>query len=195
MAYKGAYYKSVKHLDVELERATKLVYPAMAIALREKGWSDKRLDTTCTGMREVLENMGNDENEDKSLIQLCDEEVGIELMCESSDKHWYELPYLFTDNWEAYLEKHNGKVQKAWLIAVKQAQKKWVIPMMYATVFVALYRKYHFTHEWLTKLYIRMDEIIHEVNSDTVKMSGLLAYKTGLRFISGNEIRFERIKE
>ena len=146
-------------------------------------------------MREVLENMGNDENEDKSLIQLCDEEVGIELMCENSDKHWYELPYLFTDNWNEYLEKHDYKVQKSWLIAVKQAQKKWCIPMMYATVFVALYRKYHFTHEWLTKLYIRMDEIIHEISFDTKQMDKLLADKTGLKFISGNEIRFECIKE
>lgn len=185
-----AYKKAVMELEKALEEATRLVYPAMALALNDLGWSNKKIEKTCESMAAVL----SDIPEDKSLIQLLDEETGIELMCENSDLHWYELTYLNEASWNDYLRKHNGRVSRAYMIQVKMAQKKWCIPMMYATVFVALYRKYHFTHEWLIKLYTRMDEIIHEVNMNTDLMEKLLEEKTGLKFISGKEIKFEYVR-
>lgn len=186
-----SYKNACNALEKELEKATRLVYPAMAITLLEMGWSYKRLDTTCVGMSEVLDDLSKS---DKSCIQMCDEEVGIELMCEDSDKHWYELTYLSQKNWEEYLEKHNNKVCRGYLIAVKNAQKKWCIPQMYATVFTALNRKYNFSYEWMCQLYERMNEVIHEVEFDTKRMDIMLAEKTSLRFLYGAEIKFERIK-
>ena len=184
-----AYKKALIDLEKALEEATRLVYPAMALALNDLGWSNKKIEKTCESMAAVL----SDIPEDKSLIQLLDEETGIELMCENSDRHWYELTYLNEASWNEYLRKHNGRVSRAYMIQVKMAQKKWCIPMMYATVFMGLIRAFNYKHRWISQLYGNMDKYLHDVDFDVQKIDQLIRSRLGMYLKYGVDIGFEYV--
>lgn len=180
-------------LQKEVDRSIDIVFRCMALALHKyDGWSNKRIDKLSAEIDGVIKDVSS---QDKSVVQICDEETGIEIQC-GDGKHWYDLPYLNTVAWENYLKKNNNRVSRGYLIACRNAQVKWTKPQIYASVLIAMHRLCGFGYERLARLSRQMVEIEQEYNSNAKLLDDALETALGIRLIQTRKgvVRFYDVK-
>ncbi len=92
------------------------------------------------------------------MIQMLENESGIELRIPETDKGWRELAYLNA-------KINVGRMSKAQMVYMRQRQKKWIGAMLMACLFLSLHRKYGFGKDRLVRLMGQIHEIEAEYNS------------------------------
>ena len=129
-----------------------ITYCAASIAMWEAlGWRKKRilgvLEETADAWHECA-------GSDKSMVQMLDEETGVELQI-GNGKSWKELGYL---NGEAYADMCRNMTQKK-MLYVQARQLQWIPAQVIACMFLGLHRKQGFGAERLERLYGQMEDV------------------------------------
>lgn len=144
-------------LEKELMYRSKLNFSAFALVMyRKHGFRKARLNTV---LNECIDSFHEcSKTNEKSMVQMCDEETGIELQC-GDGKHWYDLPYLNHEVWDKQMPSQEK------LIAIMIAEKKWIEAQVNAGILIAMHRLHGWGYERLAQLYADMQEIlINEVH-------------------------------
>lgn len=185
-----------RKLDEEADKQIEIIFRVMALALGEDGWSLKRLEKVADQIHDFIDELGK---LDKSVVQICDEEVGIKLIPEGVEKHWDELTYLNGNKWDKFLEDHKNmptKMLRAYAIRASQKMMQWIRPQFYGAVLVAMHRLYGYGNERASRLYMHMYEIEMAADSDAKKLDEELIKKKRIRMVrpKGKRFYFEAVK-
>lgn len=157
--HRTAYQKATADLEAEMHRQCAILYSATALALY-RHWNKgteaitRLLDIT----GEAWHTCAMDNS--KSMIQMCEEETGIEIKNETG-KSWRDL---------AYLNNSYPAMTNAQWAYMRIRQKQWIAPQVMACIMVALHRKYGFGFERLSRLYNQIDAIRTEYSLDPDKL-------------------------
>lgn len=137
-------------INNEYDIALNTIYRGVALALMDDGWGLIRLNKLLDSCQTVFDDLGEN---DKSVVQMLDEETGVELMSVDNKKHWYEVTYLSEKRWQQYMEEN--KLNPAYLLAARAKMLKWCRPQVYATILLALNRYYGYKSEKIGKIYAK----------------------------------------
>ena len=112
---------------------SKIVLCEAGIALhRRYGWGSKRIGDFIDMVQEVEDECSADPR--RSMIQILDEETGIEIKPDADGPGWRDLAFLNADI------EHQCKSIPEYR-CMRSRQIRWIKPTFYALVFVALHRK------------------------------------------------------
>ncbi len=78
-----------------------------------------------------------DAGDKKSMMQMLEEETGIEIQLTGYDKSFHELSYLDAKAWDG----HAPSVPE--LIYIRHQKKKWIAPQILAAICISMYRDEH----------------------------------------------------
>ena len=156
--------KANQELDEEMRKQVELIYSAAAIAFARywnNGWGSERIRRIFDKTLETWDECGA--TNQISMIQMLEDESGIELRIPDMDKGWRELAYLNSDI-------NMGRMSIAQMIYMRQRQKKWIGAMLMACLFLSLHRKYGFGKDRLVRLMGQIHEFEAEFNFDRKKL-------------------------
>lgn len=180
--------KSYRDLQAEVRKQTGIIFPVSVIVLWQNfGFRDKRIGDVLEHVRAVLNELINDPQE-RSPIQILDEETGIEMRLDGEKRPWREISYLNGKAWKR--DKH--RLNAAQIIYANQQQKKFVAPNLLSTFCVALHRHYGFGFERLSRFMAQADDLRRKYGEQPDNYSELFNKTTGMElkkmpFYSGKE--------
>lgn len=163
-----------RELNQEMRKQVDLIYSAAAIAFTrywDKGWGPERIRRIFDKTLETWNECGA--TNQISMIQMLENESGIELRIPNMDKGWRELAYL-----NAQIDM--GQMSVAQMIYMRQRQKKWIDAMLMACLFLSLHRKYGFGKDRLVRLMEQIHEIEAEFNFDRKKLVAACRTEAGV---------------
>lgn len=157
----------IKRLELEREREmnkwTDLYCGALALALKRFwGYGTKRIQDVINRAYDVSEECAN-YGKEKSMIQMLDEETGIELRSYTDNRSYRETAFLSTNI-------KYKKLNDAQYMCMIISQIKWMRPVVLSILCLAMYRQQGFGYERLVRLISQMDEIINDHNQDKVAL-------------------------
>ena len=169
--------KAEVELTKEMFKQIDLIYTSTAIAFhRYWNWGNKRIkglfDETTKTWNECAE------TNERSMLQMLEDETGIDIKRPDSDKSWHDVAYL-------NIEIDIGDMTKAQLIYMRQQQKKWIGCQIIACLFLSLHRKYGFAAERLTRLMLQICEIRDEFKWDRKALLKACDDETGIQLVDG----------
>ena len=177
-----AYQKACDRIEIEGRRQCFLLYSAAALALH-RYWGKKKV--TIIRLFEITGEVWHEcaSTNTHSMIQMCEEETGIEVQ-NGSGKSWEELPYM-----NATLD--TGKMSYAQWVYMRQQQVKWIAPQVMACLLVALHRKYGFGFDRCARFYEQVQEIEAQFGMDPERIRAACIKETGIdvtdSFLQGKE--------
>lgn len=173
--------KIEQKLNAEAERQMAVIFPATAIVLSKKyDWGPLKIEHFFDEASKVFEECGQGGTE-ISMIQMLDEQVGINLKASPNGKSWNELCFL---NHNVTLgTKENYTLEQFYAMRIEQV--KWVAPAVLAAEFIALYRKFRFSRPMLADLMAEIDVIRKEYKQNSNRLSMALYELTGLNVKGG----------
>lgn len=153
-------YKYEHQLEKEVDKQLDIMYHSLALALyRFHSWNTNQIfDLVAKTSQEVWSECAADKT--KSMVQMVDEELGIELMSEDKNQHWWEVKFL-TSSIDDDVEKMDVN---QW-IAMRQSQIRWVGAQIMGTVLMSLYRKEKWGVDALGRLFNEIEDIKHQYSS------------------------------
>lgn len=167
-----------KEIDEEASKQIDILYHAAAIVLkRYYGWGQNRILKFVRCSESSYDDCKGDN--DLSMVQLCWEECGVDLMREDSDRPWYEVIYLNTE-----IDSNRPMSGYEWL-QMRRNEKKWVSVQIMASILVALHRKEGWGAERCGKFFQYIEDVKHEFSMDPEK----------IKQASATEAEFELIPE
>lgn len=181
-----AYKKATRELEAEMERQIDLIYTSSAIAFcRYWGWKAKRIKSLFDETQKTWDECASSNN--ISMLQMLENETGIELKRPDSDRSWHEVAYLNTGI-------EMGELTAMQWIYMRQQQKKWVGCQILACMFLSLHRRQGFGPERLLRVMSQIEEIRDEFKWDRKALLKACAEETGIVLASGkvSEVRDEQ---
>ena len=178
-----ALQKANKELDEASGIAMQLGFYRTILALSRLGWKRLRIERFIDKAGEVYQECRSDEG--KSLIQMCDEETGIEVRNDAGESY-LDTTYLNQAKWErdkARFDKMPYAMQRAYYISVRQHMKKWMYAQIMASIILALYRKEGWSFERIRKFLSVHDEIKIEFANDIPKLNETVFNETTMKYI------------
>ena len=164
--------KANRELDQEVQKQIDLIYGSAGVAFaRWWGWGSLRIQRLFDKTMETWDECGR--TNDISMIQMLEEESGIELRIPDTDKGWRDLAYL-----NAKIDV--GRMSKAQMVYMRQRQKKWVGAQLMACLFLALHRKYGFGKDRLTRLMGEINKVEEEFDLDRKKITDACRSEAGI---------------
>lgn len=124
----------------------------------------------------VLDELAHDPDE-RSPIQILDEETGIEMQLDGETRKWYEISYLNGNLWKM----HKHRLNAAQVILANNNQKKYVAVNLLATFCVTLHRYYRFGFERLCRFMAMVDETRRKYNNNVDEYTKLFESVTGMK--------------
>lgn len=144
--------KAEKQMEIEIHKWIKLNHCAMAIALkRYHGFGAKRIDKVEKSIESVWEEVADDIN--VSMLQLCEDETGIEIRNHEDGRSWKELAFL-----NASIDM--GRMSRPQVIYMRQRQATWMRQQTLASILVGIHRECGYGFDRLVRLVNEMNEII-----------------------------------
>lgn len=141
-----------KELDRVYSEHASIVYTVAAYVFwHEYGWRKNRISKVFSQSQEVYSECAG-YGVEKSMIQMLDEETGIEIGIPGK-KSYKELSYLNGTIWEG---KPPTKMQ---LIYIRKQEAEWCAPVMIACLALALHRKDGWGSERIAKFVTSVQEI------------------------------------
>lgn len=173
-------FKSVQKLDMQLEQEAKkqtgIIYSAACMALfKEWGWKKKRLESLFEYINAGIEECAGHLTK-KSILNMLEEETGIELNLAENGKSFHDIDYLNGNLGMYQIEKLNY----AQIMTMRIGQIKWLPAITQATLFLALHRKSGFGAERIQRLLNQIFEIERDFNSDMKTMVNACTELTGI---------------
>lgn len=152
-----------KAKEAEMHKWTNLYCPALAIALKRFwGYGSKRINDVIERAYEASAECAK-WGDQKSIIQMLDEESGIELRSYTDNRSYKETAFLSTNI-------KYKKLNNAQYICMLNSEIRWMRPQVLAILLLAMYRQQGFGYERLARLIGQMDEIIEEHQQDKKKI-------------------------
>ena len=152
--------KAELELDKEMKKQVDIIYSAAAIAFARywnDGWGPLRIRRIFDETLEAWNECG--ETNEMSMLEMLENETGIEVKIPDTDKSWHDLAFL-----NAKIDM--GRMNRAQWIYMRQRQKQWIGAMVMACMFLALHRKYGFGHERNMRHMGKIDEIHNDIKSE-----------------------------
>lgn len=167
--------KAERELDRELNIQTPLIYGSAAIALRRFwGWGTKRIQKVFDQTQDIWEECSS--TNAKSMIQMLDEQTGIDLRIPGSNRSWKDLAFLNADiNMRLSPER--------WLYMRKQ-QIKWTNAQVRACLFLSLNRAEGFGGVRIQRLTEQMDAVQQEYSCNVPEIIKACKEITGVQLHS-----------
>lgn len=144
---------------------------AMIVMHRHWGWRQKRLLSLLEMIDEVISECG--ETNKKSMIQMLDEETGIELQ-NGDGKSWKDLAFLNADVGVA------GEMTMPKLIYMRQQELKWIPSLITAYILLALHRKCGFGSDRCARVYAQIMETAEELGWKEKELAEACRNETGI---------------
>lgn len=167
--------KAERELDRELNIRQPLIYCSAAIALHsEWGWGAKRIQKVFDQTQVIWEECSS--TNAKSMIQMLDEQTGIDLRIPGSDRSWKDLAFLNADI-------NMRMLPERWLYMRRQ-QVKWTNAQVRACLFLSLNRADGFGGVRIQRLTEQMDEIQQEYNCNVPELIKACKDITGVQLHS-----------
>lgn len=165
------YQKATRQIEIEGRKQCFLLYSAAALALY-RHWNKKH--EAIIRLFEVTGDVwrGCADDNMNSMIQLCEEETGIEIQ-NGDGKSWHDLPYL-----NATLD--TMRMSNAQWIYMRHQQVKWIAPQVMACILIALHRKYGFGYDRCVRIYAQIQEIEAEYGVDPKRIQAACKEETGV---------------
>lgn len=169
--HRTAFQKANADLEAEGRKQCFLLYSATAIALF-RHWNKKK--AAILSLFEITGDVWHScaETNLHSMIEMCEQETGIEIQNESG-KSWRDLPYL-----NATL--NTQRMSNAQWVYMRQQQKKWIAPQVMACILIALHRKYGFGFDRCARIYSQIQDIEAEYDMDPEKLQEACREMTGI---------------
>ena len=178
-----ALQKANKELDEASGIAMQLGFYRTIITLSRYGWKRLRIERFLDKASEVYKECRSDGG--KSLIQMCDEETGIEVRNDAGESY-LDTTYLNQAKWDiekAKFDRMPYPMQRAYYISVRQHMKKWMYAQIMASIILALYRKEGWSFERISKFLSAHDEIKAEFGNDIEKLNEAVFIETTMKYI------------
>lgn len=156
--------KQIQKLEKELAKESRrqgvIVYGSAAIALyRYWGWRKQRLESLFDIVQDVWNECAQDNT--VSMIQMLDNETGIELTLRENGRSYKEFDFL-----NGKLALYNiQNLTSFQMIAMRRGEIQWMGPTIQAALYLALHRKRRFGAERISRLLSQMFEIQDEFES------------------------------
>lgn len=156
--------KQIQKLEKELAKESRrqgvIVYGSAAIALyRYWGWRKQRLESLFDIVQDVWNECAQDNT--VSMIQMLDNETGIELTLRENGRSYKEFDFL-----NGKLALYNiQNLTPFQMIAMRRGEIQWMGPTIQAALYLALHRKRRFGAERISRLLSQMFEIQDEFES------------------------------
>lgn len=160
-----------RQMNEEHDKQDRILRAAALIAMhRHWGWRQKRLLGLLEMIDEVISECGD--TRQKSMIQMLDEETGIELQ-NGDGKSWKELAFL---NAEIDI----GKLTLPKLIYMRQQELKWIPSLITAYILLALHRKCGFGSDRCARVYAQILETAEEFGWNGRDLTAACLQETGV---------------
>lgn len=169
--HRTAFQKANADLEAEGRRQCMLLYSATALALRRHSNKGKQ---TILSLFEITGDTWRScaETNEHSMIEMCEQETGIEIQC-GNGKTWRDLPYL-----NGTL--NTGRMTNAQWVYMRQRQKQWIAAQVTACILIALHRKYGFGFDRCARIYGQIQKIEAEYGMDQKKIQEACRAETGI---------------
>ena len=163
--------KAEQQMNEEHDKQDRILRAAALITMHRRWkWREKRLLGLLEMIDEVISECGD--TKQKSMIQMLDEETGIELQI-GDGKSWKELAFL---NAEIDI----GKLTMPKLIYMRQQELKWIPSLITAYILLALHRKCGFGSDRCSRVYAQIWEVADEYEWDGQKLTEACRLETGI---------------
>lgn len=160
-----------RQMNEEHDKQDRILRAAALIAMHRRwGWRQKRLLGLLEMIDEVISECGD--TRQKSMIQMLDEETGIELQ-NGDGKSWKELAFL---NAEIDI----GKLTLPKLIYMRQQELKWIPSLITAYILLALHRKCGFGSDRCARVYAQILETAEEFGWNGKDLTAACLQETGI---------------
>lgn len=167
--------KAERELDKELNIQTPLIYGSAAIALRRFwGWGTKRIQKVFDQTQDIWEECAG--TNAKSMIQMLDEQTGIDLRIPGSNRSWKELAFLNADI--------NMRLSPERWLYMRRQQIRWTNAQVRACLFLSLNRAEGFGGVRIQRLTEQMDEIQQEYSCNVPEIIKACKEITGVQLHS-----------
>lgn len=161
-------------LNREMAKQIEILYAASSVIWwRDYGWRStrimRRFDTTTKVWGECA-----DHGIYKSMLQMLEEETGIEMSLSGYDRSYHEFSYLDGDAWDGKL------LTLPQTIYMHQQQKKWLAPLILACICLSLHRDEHWGAARIAKFIQQIDAMRQEYGERPDRFRKLMAEVTDL---------------
>ena len=170
-----------RQMNEEHDKQDRILRAAALITMhRHWGWRQKRLLGLLEMIDEVISECGD--TRQKSMIQMLDEETGIELQ-NGDGKSWRDVAYLNGSI-------NPGMMNEAQWLYMRQQQVKWIRPQVMACIMVSLHRKYGFGYDRCARIYQQIQDILDEHGNNPERIRKACLQETGINVVdvvTGND--------
>lgn len=169
-----------KDLNQEMVKQTTIIYSSAIIILwKDYGWRKTRIMRRFQTSKEIFDECAA-YGTSKSMMQMLEDETGIEIRMNGCDKSFHDLAYLDADKWD-------GKMPTAaQAVYIKQRMKPWIAPQLLSCLCLTMHRDEKYGPQ-------RIAEFIHKVDEYRIEHGeDVKHYEEALKEITGIDI--EEIK-
>lgn len=173
-----------RELDKEYKKAEATMFNASILVLyRDYGFRKLRIERVLEKANAVFDECAS--SRQKSLVQMCDEQLGIELRNDFNESY-KDTPYLSDEDWNSkkdqVLHKMTVLQQNCYLIRVRQKMKAWMFPQTMASVLLALHKKENWGAERVTEFASKVQAVREEFDNDIPSLKAAVLNKCGMEY-------------
>ena len=169
-AVNRAYAKLQRHIKNQIS----IIYPSACLALwNEFGWREHRIWKVLNRSQKIIDELS--EETDKSVIEVLDDETGIEITLPGT-KSYKEYMYL---NSELY--RRRKPMSNPQLIHMCGRMETWVAPQIIACLCLSLHREYGFGADRLSRFVSAIDTVRAEHGENKKWYAAELENVTGMK--------------
>ena len=167
--------KAERDLDRELNTQTPLIYGSASIALRRYwGWGAQRIQKVFDVTQDIWAECAG--TNAKSMIQMLDEQTGMDLRIPGSDRSWKDLAFLNADI--------NMRLSPERWVYMRRQQIKWTNAQVRACLFLSLNRAEGFGGVRIQRLTEQMDAVQAEYGCNVPEIIKACKEITGVQLHS-----------
>ena len=169
-----AYKKATTELQKELDKQIQILYAASSVIWwRDYGWRQTRIMRRFQTTSELWHEC-NEWGVKKSMLQMLEEETGIEMQLSGYDRSYHEFSYLDGDVWDGKM------LNLQQTIYMHQQQKKWLAPLILACICLSLHRDEHWGADRIARFISRVDQMRQEYGEKPDRFRKLMEEETDL---------------
>lgn len=170
----NALKKATQELNKEMDKQIDILYAASGVVWwTEYGWRTTRIMRRFQTSTEIWTECA-DYGVSKSMLQMLEEETGIEMQLSGYDRSYHEFSYLDGDAWDGKLPTLPE------LIYIRQQQKKWMAPLILASICLTLHRDEHWGADRIARFIGQVDALRQKLGENPEKHKALMREKTDL---------------
>ena len=166
--------KARQDLSREMDKQIDILYAASAVVWWvEYGWRTTRIMRRFQTSTEIWTECA-DHGIYKSMLQMLEEETGIEMQLSGYDRSYHEFSYLDGDAWDGKL------LSLPQTIYMHQQQRKWLAPLILACICLSLHRDEHWGADRIARFISQVDQMRQEYSERPDRFRKLMEEVTDL---------------